>query len=115
MMRLTRMRTDFSSLCDIGCADGSLTVKTADLLGIPLENTYGVDIRDFGEKPFNFLQADFEIQPIPLPDNSIDLVTVTQVLHHVHQYVKLIREITRILRPGGILIVRESLLLDQTN
>lgn len=115
MISLTHMRTDFDSLCDIGCADGSLTVKTADLLDIPLENTYGVDIRDFGAKPFHFLQADFEVQKIPLPDCSVDLVTVTQVLHHVHQYPRLIREISRILRPHGVLIIRESFLLDQTN
>lgn len=40
---------------------------------------------------------------IPLPDNSIDMVITQEVLEHVENPIKAIAEISRVLKPNGIL------------
>lgn len=46
-----------------------------------------------------------EATSIPLPDNSLDLVILTEVLEHVVPYEQLVDEIYRVLKPGGYLIL----------
>ena len=38
---------------------------------------------------------------MPFPDDSIDLIVCSEVLEHLHQYNNAIKEIHRILKPGG--------------
>lgn len=44
---------------------------------------------------------------IKLPDNSIDVISVFHVLHHIPNYMQSLTEITRVLKQNGILIIRE--------
>jgi ubiquinone/menaquinone biosynthesis C-methylase UbiE len=43
--------------------------------------------------------------PLPYADNSFDLVTFTEVIEHVEHHQDVLREIHRVLRPDGYLIV----------
>lgn len=45
---------------------------------------------------------------IPLPDRSVDWVWCGDVLHHIVETEQALREILRVLRPGGRVIVKES-------
>jgi ubiquinone/menaquinone biosynthesis C-methylase UbiE len=45
---------------------------------------------------------------LPLPDNSVDLVYCHQLLHHVKGQEAVLKELLRVLRPGGILLSGES-------
>jgi SAM-dependent methyltransferase len=47
--------------------------------------------------------ADLE-NPLPFTDGEFDLVYASHVLEHVHNYIPLILEIHRVLRPGGTFI-----------
>jgi len=38
---------------------------------------------------------------LPFNDNSFDLVVCSEVLEHLHEYKDAIKEISRVLRPGG--------------
>lgn len=54
-----------------------------------------------------------EFQPgdavaIPLPDRSVDWVWCGDVLHHIVETEKALREFRRVVRPGGRVIVKES-------
>ena len=49
--------------------------------------------------------VDLNIDALPYPDASFDLITCTEVIEHVEHYRRTFREIFRILKPGGILIV----------
>ena len=47
-------------------------------------------------------------ESVPLGDGAADLVFVSQVLHHVQDLAAAAREVTRVLRAGGRLFVRQS-------
>jgi demethylmenaquinone methyltransferase/2-methoxy-6-polyprenyl-1,4-benzoquinol methylase len=48
---------------------------------------------------------------IPLPDRSVDWVWCGDVLHHIVETERALREFVRVLRPGGRVIVKESQVL----
>ncbi len=54
-------------------------------------------------KTLRFLKMQTEV--LDLPDNSVDLVTMNSVLHHMPAYKKLLTEIERVLKPEGIVCI----------
>ena len=44
-------------------------------------------------------------QPLPYPDNSFDVVTATEVVEHLERYREVLRDICRVVRPGGICVL----------
>lgn len=48
---------------------------------------------------------DLNIFPYPFEDNTFDVVIATHVLEHLDDLVKVMKEIWRILKPGGVLKV----------
>ena len=49
--------------------------------------------------------ADLNVQPLPYPDASFDIVTATEVIEHLADFRRVVREINRVLRPGGVCIL----------
>ncbi len=45
---------------------------------------------------------------LPLPDGSVDVVYCHQLLHHVKAQEAVLKELLRVLRPGGVLLSGES-------
>ena len=71
-------------------------------------NDLSIDILKHAENPnnkFNYLCADSS--SLPFPDGSFDAVVVRGGLHHFPEYWKLLAEIYRILKPGGVFICSE--------
>jgi SAM-dependent methyltransferase len=69
---------------------------------------------DFGQEPGtigNYTKLDYEsdITEIPVDDASFDVVVCTEVLEHVPEPIVALREMTRILRPGGKLLLSSPL------
>lgn len=50
-----------------------------------------------------------DIVNIPVKDNSFDLILCTEVIEHVPEPILAIKEISRILKPGGILLITAPL------
>jgi ubiquinone/menaquinone biosynthesis C-methylase UbiE len=42
---------------------------------------------------------------LPYPDAAFDIVTATELLEHLEDYRQILREISRVLRPGGVCIL----------
>ena len=90
---------------DIGCANGVLTRLFAKRLGT--SNVTGIDFVDMGLGPeIQFRQANLDSgAPLPFGDASFDVVTCMETLEHLHDTDHIVREIGRILRPGGYAIL----------
>jgi ubiquinone/menaquinone biosynthesis C-methylase UbiE len=88
---------------DIGC--GQSPYK--HLLNSQKAQYYGLDIEDANQK-FDYENPQiirFDGQNIPLEDSSMDCFICTEVLEHIQEPNKIIAEIYRILKVGGVGIV----------
>jgi ubiquinone/menaquinone biosynthesis C-methylase UbiE len=94
-------------ILDIGCADDNATVLKLlkQKYHIQTENTIGVDIKNI--EPQGFVFHKVENNKIPVDDASIDLATLLMVAHHFSDADAMLQEIHRILKPGGLLVIRE--------
>lgn len=101
-----------NSYLDFGGGDGSVSTSIAKLFGVPKDKAFTADVnRWFDRSHSRKFEEDVtyitlkEDQPIPLPDNSIDVVTCFQVLHHVKNIDFVLSELNRVSK--NILIIRE--------
>jgi len=94
---------------DVGCAEGNATLKHANSVGIKKDNIYGLDINDefikLAKEKFEVFKVDFEKDSFPFEDNCFDLIIVDQVFEHIKNIEHLVKEISRVLRPEGYLLV----------
>lgn len=104
---------------DFGCGTGVLTVELArwahhvtaiDRSGSALAKAKAEAARQ-GLTNITFLEAD--LHALPLPDASVDLVVVSQSLHHVDSIEHVLAEGARLLKPGGKMVVLELLPHDE--
>lgn len=47
------------------------------------------------------------------PDNSFDLVAISNSLHHLEEFPKVLTEMKRVLSPGGVLLINEMFIDNQ--
>ena len=93
---------------DIACGEG----YGSDLLAEVASSVVGVDIvaevvqhaRIRYQRP-NLAFAAGSCAAIPLADGSIDVVVCFETLEHHDQHDQMMREVTRVLRPDGLLII----------
>ncbi len=90
---------------DIGCHKGNLTSSISEYFDINRESVHGIDIKKHDSFNFNFKL--FDGSKISYLDNTFDVITCFMVLHHCQNYKKIIKEMHRVLNPGGILIIKE--------
>lgn len=111
---LPHLRTGMDVL-DCGCGPGSITL---DLAGIVAPGTVtGIDIeprqleaaralareREVGNVRFD--QA--SVYELPFPDASFDVAVAHFVIEHVSEPARALREIRRVLKPGGIAAIKD--------
>ncbi len=82
------------------------------LLAEKAKKIYGVDVdedaveyakRNYGGKNIEYLLGDAE--KIPLEDKSVDVVVTFETIEHIKDYKKFMREIKRVLKPGGFAVI----------
>lgn len=101
-------------LLDIGCGPGSITAGFADLV-VP-GSVVGVDssadvIAEASEAHADLLNLTFRegnVYDLDAADESFDVVHAHQVLQHLADPVAALREMRRVVRPGGLVAVREA-------
>ncbi|MFZ0532374.1 MAG: class I SAM-dependent methyltransferase [Anaerolineales bacterium] len=95
---------------DLGCGAGQLVMEMArkapglQMTGIDLSEKMLADARQSIQWVGMEDRVDFRlgnVEEIPFPDQSLDLVISTASLHHWTDPVKVLNEIDRILKPGG--------------
>ena len=109
------------TVLDLGCGSGAFTTFVARAVG-KQGRVYAIDIQVAMLKQLERKLAKAENQDIenielkqasayqlPLEDGSLDLVYMVTVLEEIPDRGKALREIKRVLKPGGILSVTELL------
>jgi SAM-dependent methyltransferase len=89
------------SVLDVGCGNGGIL---RDLKGRGFSNLHGLERSAYSIKRLTDegIQMHFgELPAIPLPDDSFDVVIASQVLEHIIRRNRFMREIRRVLKPGG--------------
>ncbi len=92
------------SVLDLGCGAGQLTVDLvkggANVTGIDV-SAQMIDIaRSRLDDTAEFFVGDVA-QPLPFESESFDLVVASLVMHYIEDWVPVLREIKRVLKPGG--------------
>jgi SAM-dependent methyltransferase len=99
-------------ILDIGCGPSSLLWRAGlNPIGIDLSFTYSLAFRQHGKRI-----ANGEITRLPFQENSFDGVWNIRMLHHLpdHAVKKAVKEMIRICRPGGYIVIFDMILPRKT-
>jgi methionine biosynthesis protein MetW len=91
---------------DVGCGEGSLGMKIRD----KYQEVYGIDISEEAVRIANqngilAHQANLNVERAPFPDGFFDAAVSLDVIEHVFDPIRFIKEIYRILSPGGYAVI----------
>ena len=88
---------------DVGCGEGRLERH----LSKRFSRYVGVDVIRYDGFPETgeFLQTDLDSGRIPMPDCAADVAVSVETIEHVENPRGFVRELTRIVRPGGWVIL----------
>jgi 2-polyprenyl-3-methyl-5-hydroxy-6-metoxy-1,4-benzoquinol methylase len=91
-----------SRILDVGAGQGYLSRRLKDL-------GYDVEACDFRADDFRcpdipFLKADLNAA-IPAGDDTYDCVVSVEVIEHIENHFRFIRELVRVTRPGGLIVI----------
>ncbi|CAL5866726.1 uncharacterized protein PFLUO_LOCUS936 [Penicillium psychrofluorescens] len=107
-------------ILDVGCGPGTISTDLAkyvpdgEVVGVeyvhdPLEGARQF-AADAGVTNISFQVGD--IHALKFPDDSFDVVHAHQVLQHIADPVQALREMRRVVKPGGIVAARDSATFD---
>ena len=88
---------------DLGCRSGAFTRHFLDgneVVGLDVDRAALAKAESLGIQP---VQANVE-EPLPFEDASFDAVVAGELLEHLQFPDALVREISRVLRPGGVIV-----------
>lgn len=92
------------SYLDIGAGHGSLIKKVKSKLQVTSSVCdYTDTLMKLPDQKVDI--ANLNHEPLPYPDASFDIVTATEVIEHLEDFRLVVREIHRVLRPGGVCIL----------
>ncbi|MFF4101624.1 methyltransferase domain-containing protein [Streptomyces sp. NPDC001903] len=106
------------SVLDVGCGPGTITADLAELVApggrVTAVDAAGDVLKQAAEyaagrglaDAVTFATAD--VHALDFPDDSFDVVHAHQVLQHVGDPVRALREMRRVCRPGGIVAARDA-------
>jgi len=90
-------------VCDIGCGENAVFLRS---IAPKISRGYGFDIvvKSFEDHALKISEYDLQ-GVIPLPDQSVHIVTLMAVLEHLTHPQEILNEIFRVLKPRGKLLL----------
>jgi ubiquinone/menaquinone biosynthesis C-methylase UbiE len=107
-------RTGAEVILDVGCGYGSISFEVAQRLNTGKVVGIDIDPERIGaakeiRKSIRVTNVDFQISGVSglseVPDNFCDVVLMIDVIEHIVDDKSVVREVGRILKPGGALII----------
>lgn len=96
-------------ICELGARTGLLSaLLRRDVSAIKRVHTVDIDpmyLDLCSARGFVPHRCDFNREPIPIENETVDLVLATEVFEHLHNYHFFASEVARILRQGGYAVV----------
>lgn len=103
------------SVLDVGCGPGTITADLAGLVApgrvVGIDRAADVLVQARGNASGRTALPSFasaDVYRLPFRDASFDVVHAHQVLQHLVDPVAALRDMRRVLRPGGLVAVRDS-------
>ncbi len=108
-------------VADVGSGDGDYTIPMAERVG-PSGRVFAVDVdheklaelnERLAEQDIERVTSVYSVEDNPmLPTNSLDAVLVRNAYHHFTAHQSMLRHIKAALKPGGRLVIEESIAED---
>lgn len=100
---LTQRHPGGGELLDIGCGSGKLW----SFVGDHCDHYIGLDAVRYPDLPAQteFIPFDLDIGKAPLPDECGDVVCAIEIIEHLENPRAFMRELVRLTKPGGLVIV----------
>lgn len=101
------------TVADLGCGEGYLTVEAAQWAGrvVAIDRSAAVlrDARGLAARrgASNIVWCGGDLEALPLAPASVDVVLLSQALHHAVSPAGALAEAARVLRPGGALLLMD--------
>jgi 2-polyprenyl-3-methyl-5-hydroxy-6-metoxy-1,4-benzoquinol methylase len=102
---ITKRLLKYSSgnkLLDIGCSTGTFLNEAKQEF-----NVTGLELAswsaDFARKTYNLQIVNTTLSEAKFPDHTFDIITFFELIEHIHNPFDFLREVNRILCPGGII------------
>lgn len=104
LIQATPQVSSYRRHLDIGAGRGTLISRLKSAL--PLESSacdYTDELMRLEGQKVDI--ANLNDSPLPYPDASFDIVTATEVIEHLEHFRRVVREIHRVLKPGGLCVL----------
>lgn len=97
-----------ASILDLGCGDGRFTIEIAEAIGS--KNVFCIEIDekaivDASRRGIKVVKHDLNCFPYPFDSEGIDVIVSNQVIEHLYYPIKFLKEVYRILKPGGYAVI----------
>ena len=102
-LEIARVIPRRSKVLDVGCGNGFIAHHLSAMLG---KGVIGIDVTQTTEAPIDYRHYDG--RQFPVKANSFDAVLLCYVLHHTQNIDLILKEIRRVLRNGGVVIIYED-------
>jgi 2-polyprenyl-3-methyl-5-hydroxy-6-metoxy-1,4-benzoquinol methylase len=107
----------FTKYLDIGAGNCEITSAIAMSLSVEEKHVYALDVESWSNKENKSDTVNYVYVEHPetedalfehgLETESFDIITIFQTLHHMKNAINVIKEVYGLLKPGGIVILRE--------